>query len=392
MVNKILQLAEEIEEDVIKNRRAIHRYPELALQEYKTSELIIKKLKKLGLEVEANVDKTGVVALLRGDIPGKTVALRADMDALPILEETDYEFKSVNKDIMHACGHDAHVAGLLGAAEILSHLTQYIKGNVKFIFQPSEESNLGGAKVMIEAGVLENPKVAAVIGLHVDPSFLAGEIGYREGAFFATGGGFEIKIKGRGGHGAEPHKSIDAILIAVEIIQAFQTISSSRLDPMEPFVLTVGTIAGGSKANIIADTVTFGGTFRCFKSEIASKALEQMERIVENITKAYFASYEFEHEIGGAPLYNDPYVTKIAKKSAVEIVSENNVRHVSKVLLGEDFAYYSHLVPSTFLMLGVGYKNKENYPLHHPKFHLDEKALRIGAALLANSAINFLSE
>lgn len=391
MVKQILDIAYSIEPELVKLRRQIHKNPELAIQEIETARLVAIKLKELGLIVEENIGKTGVVALLRGKEIGKTVALRADMDALPIQEQTTHDYKSIKENIMHACGHDAHTAVLIGAATILSQIKDSIKGNVKFIFQPSEESPLGGAAEMITEGVLENPKVDAVIGLHVDPNLKAGIVGYREGAFYALGGGFEIEILGIGGHGALPHKSIDAILIASELIQTLQTIAASKIDPMEPFVMTIGTINGGSKANIIADKVTLSGTVRCFSKEIINNAAKFMEQIIKSITEAHGAKYSFKFVSGTSPLVNDKEMVNLVKDAAVENLGENNVTLVPQVLLGEDFVCYSQLVPSAFVSLGSGFDDRENYPLHHPKFDLNERALPIGAALLANSAINFLN-
>lgn len=393
MIEKIKKIANEIEADVINIRRKIHQNPELAMEEFKTAKLVSDKLKDLGIEVIEKVGKTGIVGLLKGEgqVTGKTIALRADMDALPIEEETNLSYRSVNKKIMHACGHDAHTSILLGAATILSKVKEEINGNVKFIFQPSEESPLGGAEEMIKEGVLEDPKVDGVFGLHVDPDTLSGLIGCREGAFFAAGGGFEIEILGKGGHGAQPHKAIDAISIAGEVIQALQKISSSKIDPMEPFVLTIGTISGGSKANIIADRVVMTGTLRCFSKEIISNSRSIIENIIKSITSAYGAEYKFKLAIGDTPLINDKNMIHIVRKTGEQIVGFENVIEANRTLLGEDFVSYSKRVPSAFVFLGVGFNNKENYPLHHPKFEIDESALSIGTALLSYSAINYLN-
>jgi amidohydrolase len=393
MIEKIKKIANEIEADVINIRRKIHQNPELAMEEFKTAKLVSDKLKDLGIEVIEKVGKTGIVGLLKGEgqVTGKTIALRADMDALPIEEETNLSYRSVNKKIMHACGHDAHTSILLGAATILSKVKDEINGNVKFIFQPSEESPLGGAEEMIKEGVLEDPKVDGVFGLHVDPDTLSGLIGCREGAFFAAGGGFEIEILGKGGHGAQPNKAIDAISIAGEVIQALQKISSSKIDPMEPFVLTIGTISGGSKANIIADRVVMTGTLRCFSKEIISNSRSIIENIIKSITSAYGAEYKFKLVIGDTPLINDKNMIHIVRKTGEQIVGFENVIEANRTLLGEDFVSYSKRVPSAFVFLGVGFNNKENYPLHHPKFEIDESALSIGTALLSYSAINYLN-
>lgn len=388
----IKELAYEVENEIIGIRRKIHKNPELAIREFETSKLVAEKLKELGLDVTENVGKTGVVGLLKGKNNGKTVALRADMDALPIEEENDFEFRSLNKNIMHACGHDAHTAILLGVAAVLSKSKDSINGNVKFIFQPSEESALGGAEEMINEGVLDNPRVDAVFGLHVDPNLLSGSIGYRSGEFYASGGGFQIDIIGKTGHGALPHKATDAILVAAELILSLQTIKSSRIDPLEPFVLTIGTINGGNQANIIANKVTLTGTLRLFNKEINENIGEIMENIIQSITHAYGATYNFKLLLGGTPLTNDNNMTEIVKKSAIKIVGEENVRLVPKTLLGEDFACYTRIVPSAFVSLGVGFRDKKNFSLHSSKFDIDEASLPIGTALLAESAIEFLNK
>lgn len=387
----IKELAYEVEIDITKIRRKIHRNPELALREFETSKIVAEKLKELGIEIIENIGTTGVVGLLRGKNGGKTVALRADMDALPIEEENNFEFKSVNKNIMHACGHDAHTAILLGVAIVLSKIKDSINGNVKFIFQPSEESSLGGAQEMINEGVLKNPMVDSILGLHVDPALLSGTIGYRSGEFYASGGGFQIDIIGKSGHGALPHKATDAILVAAELILSLQTIKSSRIDPLDPFVLTIGTINGGSQANIIANKVTLTGTLRLFNEEINKNIGGIMENIIKSITHAYGATYNFKLQLGGTPLTNDSRMIEIVKNSARKIVGEENVRLVPRTLLGEDFACYTRIVPSAFVSLGVGFSDKKNFSLHSSKFDIDEASLPIGTALLAQSAIDFLN-
>lgn len=387
-----MELADTYEKRIVKLRRQIHENPELALEEHETARLVSETLRILGIEVIEGVGKTGVVGLLQGSQPGKTVALRADMDALPIKELNDYEFKSTKENIMHACGHDAHTAILLGAAAILSNLKESIKGNIKFIFQPSEESPVGGAHDMINEGVLENPKVDTVVGLHADPNLFSGSIGFREGAFYAAGGGFEIEVIGKGGHGAMPHLATDAIVVASELVLALQTISSSKIDPLEPFVLTVGTINGGNKSNIIADRVTITGTLRFFDSGVGSSIGDMIENIVKSITAAHGASYKLKFIIGGKPLLNDSKIIKQMKASAARLLGEENVVLVPRTLLGEDFTLFTHLVPSAFLSLGVAYRDKENYSLHHPKFDVDESSLKIGAACLAAFAVDYLEE
>jgi amidohydrolase len=311
------------------------------------------------------------------------------MDALPIQEDNEHEYRSLKKNVMHACGHDAHTAMLLGAAHILAGLRDSIAGNVKFIFQPSEESAIGGALDMIKEGVLHNPEVAAVYGMHVAPQLEAGTIGYRAGPFYATAGGFQLEILGKGGHGAEPHRAVDPILVAAELIHALQSIASSKVDPREAFVLTVCTIHGGQAMNVIPDTVVLGGTVRAFSLDLIHKTGEWIEKLAKSVTEAHGADYRLTFTTGGEPLINDPVLTAGSALALAELLGKDRVQEVPSMLLGEDFAYYSHLVPSVFFSLGTALQGVVNYPLHHSKFDLDEEALPVGAAVFAFLAISY---
>lgn len=387
-----MKTAQSIENVLMTIRRDIHRQPELALQEYKTSRYIADKLRILGCHVTENVAKTGVVGLLEGREPGKTLAIRADMDALPIQEETGHEFCSTTQGVMHACGHDAHIAVALGAAEILSRLKDSFAGNIKLIFQPSEESPIGGADEMIQEGVLEAPHVDAALALHVYPDLPSQQIGYKEGPFFASVAYFTLEVMGKGGHGAMPHHAVNPILVAAECIQALQTIASAHTDPMEPFVLTIGTIHGGQKSNVIPEKVSLEGTVRCFGDELMNRTGQIMENILRSITSAYGATYTLEFRPDVKTLINDKEMIKLIKEAGEEIVGKDNTLAVPPVLLGDDFASFSKRVPSAYVYLGVGFPGQQNYPLHHPKFDLDERALPIGAALLSYTALKFLAE
>ncbi|MDF2873565.1 MAG: amidohydrolase [Sporomusa sp.] len=386
------QYAAQAEEQIIDFRRTIHSYPELATEEWKTAELVAARLRELGFETQEKIGKTGVVGILRGTGGTKTVGLRADMDALPIKEETGLPFQSKQDNIMHACGHDAHTAMLLGAAEILANLREYIPGSVKLIFQPSEESPLGGAKDMIAEGVLKNPDVNMLFGLHVDPHLPAGTVGYRKGAFFACGSRFEIEISGQGGHAALPHQAVNPIVIAAEIILALQGIAAAKIDPVEPFVLTVGTITAGTQSNVIAEKAVLGGTLRCFKTEIAEQAGELIEQTVKSIASLHGAQYQFSFSRGLVPLINDDTAVDILTSAAREIAGKQSVVPVPQVLLGEDFSLYCQQVPAAFFALGTGFAGQKNYQLHHSKFNLNESALVVGAAVLANAALASLRE
>ncbi|MEL1136065.1 M20 family metallopeptidase [Desulfitobacterium sp. THU1] len=390
MLAKVMQTAQAIEDVLIAIRRDIHRQPELALQEDKTANYIADKLRALGCEVTENVGKTGVVGLLKGSEAGRTLAIRADMDALPIEEETDHGFCSAEKGVMHACGHDAHIAVVLGAAQILSGMRNSFAGNIKLIFQPSEESPIGGADEMIREGVLENPTVDAAMALHVNPGLATGQIGYKEGPFFATVAYFTIEILGKGGHGALPHQSVNPILVAAECIQALQTIASAQVDPMEPFVLSIGSIHGGQKSNIIPEKVSMEGTVRCFGDDLMNRTGEIMENILRSITAAHGAGYTLKFKSEVKTLINDKAMIELIKEAGEEILGKENALAVSPVLLGDDFASFSQLVPSAYVYLGVGFPWQPNFALHHPKFDLNERALPLGAALLSYTALKFL--
>lgn len=391
MLEKVMKAAHAIEEALITIRRDIHRQPELALQEYKTAKYIADRLRALGCEVTENVGSTGVAGLLRGRESGKTLAIRADMDALPIEEETEHGFCSATSGVMHACGHDAHIAVVLGAAEILFSLKDSFAGNIKLIFQPSEESPVGGADRMIEEGVLENPHVDAALGLHVTPELPAGQMGCKEGPFFASVAYFTIEIMGKGGHGALPQHSVNPILVAAECIQALQTIPSAQIDPMEPFVLSIGSIHGGQKSNIIPEKVTIEGTVRCFGDELMSRTGQIMENLLRSITSAYGAAYRLNFRSEVKTLINDQGMIGLIKEAGEEILGKDHTLAAQPVLLGDDFASFSQLVPSAYIYLGVGFPGQPNPPLHHPKFDLNEEALPIGAALLSYTALKFLS-
>ncbi|CDX03172.1 Thermostable carboxypeptidase 1 [Desulfitobacterium hafniense] len=391
MLEKVMKAAHAIEEALITIRRDIHRQPELALQEYKTAKYIADRLRALGCEVTENVGSTGVAGLLRGRESGKTLAIRADMDALPIKEETEHGFCSTTPGVMHACGHDAHIAVVLGAAEILFSLKDSFAGNIKLIFQPSEESPVGGADQMLEEGVLENPHVDAALGLHVTPELPAGQMGCKEGPFFASVAYFTIEIMGKGGHGALPQHSVNPILVAAECIQALQTIPSAQIDPMEPFVLSIGSIHGGQKSNIIPEKVTIEGTVRCFGDELMSRTGQIMENLLRSITSAYGAAYRLNFRSEVKTLINDQGMIGLIKEAGEEILGKDHTLAAQPVLLGDDFASFSQLVPSAYIYLGVGFPGQPNPPLHHPKFDLNEEALPIGAALLSYTALKFLS-
>jgi amidohydrolase len=393
MAEKIKILSSKHFPKMVKLRREFHQYPELGFSEFRTSKRIAQELKKLGLQVKTGIAQTGVVGILNVKKQGKTVALRADMDALPIVEQTNFSYKSKKKGLMHACGHDAHMACVIGAATILTKLKKELNGNVKFIFQPSEESPPGGAKPMIQAGALKNPNVSAIFGLHCDSAIPTGRIGVKEGAFMAQADSFDITIKGVSGHGARPHDGIDAIVIASQVIQALQTITSRKIDPVQPVVVSVGKIEGGTKRNIICDRILLLGTARSLNKEVAKRIPRLLKEIVSGITQAAGASFELRYSPGYPVLINHPQATELARGTIIRMFGKQAIFEIKKPLMGaEDFAFYLEKVPGTFLRLGIkNPKKKAIYPWHHPKFTVDEDAINIGAALLAGTAFDFLN-
>jgi amidohydrolase len=393
MAERIKALSSKHFAKMVKLRREFHQHPELAYNEYKTSERIARELRKLGIRVKTGVARTGVVGFLAAKKKGKTIALRAEMDALPITEQTNLPYKSRIDGLMHACGHDAHMACIIGAATVLSELKDQLNGNVKFIFQPSEESPPGGAKPMIQAGALKNPDVSGIFGLHCDSGIPIGKIGVKEGPFMAQADSFDITIKGVSGHGARPHDGIDAILVAAQVLQALQTIASRKADPVQPVVVSVGKIEGGTKRNIICDRVTLQGTSRTLSKEVAKRIPRWLKEIVSGVTRSAGASFELKYSLGYPVLINHPQATDLGRRTITRMFGKQAVFEIKKPLMGaEDFAFYLQKVPGSFLRLGIRHpKKKAVYPWHHPKFTVDEDALEIGAALLAGLALDFLN-
>jgi amidohydrolase len=393
IAEKIKNISKEVFPSLVQLRRELHQYPELAFNEFKTSERIAKELRKLRIDVKRPIAKTGVVGVLNKGTEGKTIALRADMDALPVLEQTNFSYKSKNKGIMHACGHDVHMACLIGAAKILTRLKDELPGKVKFIFQPSEEVHPGGAKPMIGAGVLKNPDASGIFALHCDPAIPIGKIGVREGPTMAQAEDFDITIIGRGGHGARPHDGVDAIVVASQVIQALQTIVSRKINPLEPVVISIGKMEGGSARNIICDKVILKGTARTLNKEIAKKIPGFLKEIISGITKSASASFELNYYGGYPILINHPKATDLARRSIAKLFGKEAIFEIEKpVMGGEDFAYYLQKIPGSFLRLGIRNPKKDAiYPWHHPKFTVDEDAIKIGSAVLAGTAFDFLS-
>lgn len=390
VTERIVELSNKYYEEMVKIRHKIHMYPEVGYEEYKTSQLICDTLEKLDIEFEKNIAKTGVVGIIRGAYPGKTVLLRADMDALLIQESDNYAYKSQRDGYMHACGHDGHVAGLLGAAMILNEFKDELHGNIKLLFQPDEE-NTGGAKPMIDEGVLKNPDVDAVFACHLWGTTQKGKIELKSGELMASRDTFKFKVIGKGGHGAMPHLTVDPISIATQAINSMQTIISRKLNPIKPGIISFCTINSGSSHNIIPGEVEVSGTIRAFHDDIREWIPKEMENILRGITESQGATYEFELIESYPTLVNDKDMTDLVISASSKIVGRDNVSTNINLNTGsEDFAYYAKEVPSSFYFVGIA--EDENHPVchHHPDFGFDDDNLLVSAKTLTQIAIDFL--
>ncbi len=386
----ILQKTRGIREKIVDLRRDFHQYPEIALKELNTAKKVEGILRGLGIETKMMVKGTGVRGTLKGSLPGKTIALRADLDALPVEEETDLPCKSKNAGAMHACGHDAHTAMLLGAAMMLVEWEKQLTGNVVFIFQPAEETG-AGAKPMIEEGVLEG--VDGIFGLHVYVPMGFGTVGYKTGPFMAAGDFFDVKITGKGGHGGLPHLAIDPIAIAANAISSLQTIVSREVDPLESAVVSICKMEGGRGAyNIIPESATFGGTIRAHSPELREYLSSRLKEILEGVTCGMRGSYEFNLMRRFPALINEEMMTEFVVKVAQNLLGKDKVSEMKPLMGSEDFSYYLEKIPGTFVFLGA--ENREKgiiYPQHHPRYDIDEDILPVGAALHAAVALEYLA-
>ena len=380
------KIVQEHKQATIDMRRELHRIPETAFCEQKTSVYISDCLRSLGLKVETGIAKTGVVGLLELGKEGKTLMIRADMDALPVQEKTGLPFTSTHEGVMHACGHDAHMAMALGAASILSRIKGELRGNIKFVFQPAEEGP-GGARPMIEAGVLENPKVDFVTGCHLHDS-AEGTIGVRPGCVLAANDRFELKIIGRGGHGAMPHLCVDPIDVGVQVINALQRLASRQINPLSPVVLTVGSFHAGTAFNIIPGETEMAGTTRTFDRGIWDSWQERMERIIKGVCDAMGAGYEFNFFRGYPPTVNNDALVEIVRRSASQVVGERNVFEPEPIMAGDDMSYFLEKVPGFFFFLGVGRENSA--PLHNSRFDFSEEVLPRGVEMYSRLAYELL--
>ena len=394
LLAKIKDLAKQYAPETIQIRRHIHAHPELSYQEFETGNFVASELRKIGLNPKESVAGTGLTALIEGRNPGsKVIALRADMDALPIQETNEVPYKSQNEGVMHACGHDVHTSSLLGVARILYQVRDQFEGTVKLIFQPGEEVNPGGASLMIKEGVLKNPEPQHIFGQHVMPFIKTGKVGFREGMYMASADEIYMYIKGKGGHAALPDKVIDPVLISAHIIIALQQIISRNADPKLPTVLSFGKVEAKGATNIIPDQVKIAGTFRALNEDWRAEAHMKMKKMAESMAEGMGGACEFEISKGYPFLTNDLETTRNARIAAEGYLGKENVLDLDLWMGAEDFAYYSHEVPACFYRLGTGNEEKETTNgVHTPNFNIDEDALEIGIGLMSWLALNALSK
>ncbi len=394
MINKIKALSEEYFDDVVFYRRHFHAMPELSMQEHKTGAYIAARLKEMDIDFDEGVAETGVVARIEGRNPGsRVVALRADMDALPILEENRVEYKSTVPGVMHACGHDAHMASLLGTARILHALRDEWEGTVKLIFQPSEENYPGGASLMIQEGVIDNPRPAAMFGQHVTPGLPAGKVGIRGGRYMASTDEVYITVKGKGGHAATPHLNVDPIVIASHVVLALQQIVSRNATPYIPTVLSFGKIRGDGATNVIPDEVKLEGTFRTFDEEWREKAHLRIRELAVFVAQGMGGDCEVFIDKGYPFLVNNEKLADDFRTYAGEFMGKENVEELDLSMTGEDFAYYSQRAPACFYRLGIRNIEKGfNSNQHTSTFDVDESALETGMGLMAWVALRELQQ
>lgn len=389
---KTKEKAAAVEEQVIKFRHQIHQNPELSFAEKETSALAAAEMKKLGFEVKENIFGTGVTATFRNssEPEARTLLIRADMDALPVEEKNDLSFKSKKDEVMHACGHDGHTAILIGTAAVLKEMAADFNGNLKFLFQPGEETS-GGAEGMIKEGVLKDPDVDAAVGLHLWGSTPEGVVEYKSGPFMASPDRFDLKIIGRGGHAARPQNTIDPIPIGAEIISTLQTIVSRRIDPLESAVISVCNFEAGSTHNVIPDEAVLKATVRSLKSDIREELAANIEKVVKNICDIYGADYEFNYIFGYPPVVNDPEITTILAGAAKKVLGKNRVREKEKAEMGgEDFSYFGREVPAAFYFLGIAPPG-EIINHHQSDFKFNDSVLKDGVAVMAQTALDFFN-
>ena len=383
-INKIKQIAEKYSNNVLEYRRYLHKHPELSFNEFNTSEYITDFLSKNRIQFKKGIAKTGILAVIEGSKPGKTIALRADIDALPITEQNNCDYKSENNGVMHACGHDVHTASLMGAILILNEIKSKLSGKVLFVFQPAEEKLPGGAKQMLDEGIFNEYKPDMVIAQHVNPSMKAGTIGFKSGMYMASTDEIYLTVKGKGGHAAMPHQITDTVLIASHIIIALQQIVSRKAFAAIPTVLSFGKVIANGATNIIPDEVKIEGTFRTMNEEWRKEALSQIKFISQNVAKSMGAECDVNIFNGYPSLINDNDVTLKAKKLSEQYLGVENVTDMDVRMTAEDFSYFAQVYPSTMYRIGTSNENNNSQnPLHSATFDIDESVLKYSHGLMA---------
>lgn len=379
-----------LQPQLVQWRRYLHQHPEIGFQEHLTTEFVSRKLQEWGIKHQTGIAKTGIVATIEGTQPGPVIAIRADLDALPIQEQNQVEYRSRHDGFMHACGHDGHTAIALGTAYYLSHYRDNLKGTVKIIFQPAEEGP-GGAKPMVEAGVLTNPQVDAIIGLHLWNRLPLGTVGVRSGALMAAVECFRCTILGKGGHGAMPEQTIDSVLVSAQIVTALQTVVARNVNPLDSAVVTVGELHAGKALNVIADTAHFSGTVRYFDPQYRGFLEQRIEQIIAGICQAHNAKYELDYWHLYPPVINDPAIASLVQSVATQIVeTPAGVVPDCQTMGGEDMSFFLQEVPGCYFFLGSANQAKDlAYPHHHPRFDFDETALAMGVEIFVRCVEKF---
>lgn len=389
-MNDIKQIVNEIYDEIVSVRRNIHQNPELSFCEHETAALICSYLKRLNIPYQSGVAGTGVVGLIEAEKAAKTLLMRADMDALPVQEETELSFSSKNEGVSHACGHDVHVSIVLGTAMVLSKLRHRLKANVKLVFQPGEETT-GGAEAMIAAGVLENPQVDAAVAGHVMTDVEVGKILVKDGEVMASPDDFSLVVHGRGGHGAYPHECIDPIAVAMQVVSAWNTLSSRFVSPLEKRLISVTMFHAGSSNNVIPDDAVLEGTVRMYDEAVRQKLSSEMKTIANDVCKMFGANCEFTYNFRYPPLCNDKKMADAFRKSAASILGDENIiEGTEPSMAGEDFAYFAKAVPSVFVNYGAGNEAiGAVHPLHHSAFLVDEEVIKNGILAMSQFALDF---
>jgi amidohydrolase len=384
----------EWEPELVATRRDLHMHPETGFDVERTAGIVADRLRALNLDaVVTGIGKTGVKGVLKGGKPGKTLLIRADMDALPIEEETGLEFRSQNAGKMHACGHDGHTSILLTTARILARRREEIPGTIVFCFQPAEEGG-GGARAMMADGIMENPTVDASIGLHLWQGFPLNDVVVVTGPAMSGVNAFHVTVQGKGGHGAEPHTTVDALLVAATIVTNLQVLNSREVSPLKSVVVTAGTFhAGGTAGNVIADSAAFSGTVRFFDQEVGDYVRERFPQLVESIAGAFRATATVDYHVGGKPVMNDPHMADLVRAAATEVVGAEHIKDGPPLMPSEDYSEFTSRVPSCYFFVGTN--NPEVGKIwwhHHPKFDFDERALSIGVEVMVGAALRYLNE